>query len=209
MWRLTYTIVKINYIFLAFLIIFFSSLPFFIREIEAQGFSKKEVTLTTYYPTPHGTFKVLRILPQSLEPTSREGRIYYDSSLNMMRYRNDTQWVNLTGGSNSYISEGTIGRGYKVNKLNATSTEWIKVPLPVGKKIQSVVLLFLSFDKPDGDDPTKDRIWFYDNKTHSSSNYRWANAKVIINSTRDGFRVDFDTEKVPDPVYVFAATTYY
>ncbi|MCX7927014.1 MAG: hypothetical protein N2606_02630, partial [Candidatus Omnitrophica bacterium] len=73
MWRSTYTIVKINYIFLTFLIIFLLSSSFLVRQIEAQDFSKKEVTLTTYYPTPHGTFKVLRILPQSLEPTSREG----------------------------------------------------------------------------------------------------------------------------------------
>jgi len=77
------------------LIIFLSSLIF------AQEENKDSLTFTTYYPSPHGVYRNLKLFPitsQPSGPASSTGVMYFDNNLNMrmIRYHNGTGWVNLT-----------------------------------------------------------------------------------------------------------------
>ena len=60
--------------------------------------SEDSLTITTYYPSPYGVYKNLRLHPSD-EPKSGvdRGVMYYNSTENKLMYRNDTTWVNLTG----------------------------------------------------------------------------------------------------------------
>ncbi|MFA6383889.1 MAG: hypothetical protein WCY10_00800 [Candidatus Omnitrophota bacterium] len=64
----------------------------------AQSATNETLTITTYYPSPYGVYRNLRLNP-SAEPTTGvgEGSMYYDNSTDMLRYRNDAEWVNITG----------------------------------------------------------------------------------------------------------------
>ena len=64
-----------------------------------QSDSSDSLTITTYYPAPYGVYKNLK-LHRSQEPTGAavdEGVMYYDQNEHVLRYRNQTQWVNVTG----------------------------------------------------------------------------------------------------------------
>ncbi len=66
----------------------------------AQSNQTESLTITTYYPSPYGVYKNLRLHPTA-EPTTGvdAGVMYYDTGLDLIRYYNKTnQWVNLTGG---------------------------------------------------------------------------------------------------------------
>lgn len=65
----------------------------------AQATASEEITITTYYPSPYGTYKNLRLYP-SEKPTGasvKEGLMYYDTDDHELRYRNDSKWVKLKG----------------------------------------------------------------------------------------------------------------
>jgi len=55
------------------------------------------LTIATYYPSPYGVYRNLRLYPTST-PTSgvTPGVMYYDSGDNKVKYYNGTAWVNLT-----------------------------------------------------------------------------------------------------------------
>jgi hypothetical protein len=57
------------------------------------------LTITTYYPAPYGVYRNLRLNPSD-DPTGKqgvtEGVMYYDQNLHMMRYLNNSIWVNIT-----------------------------------------------------------------------------------------------------------------
>jgi hypothetical protein len=89
------------------------------------------VTITTYYPSPYGVYKNLRLY-ETTEPTPSTGRekgvMYFDQNTNTIRYYNGNKWVNLTetpcqkfeftGGSvDTYCDEG-----YFTNSFAPAST---------------------------------------------------------------------------------------
>jgi hypothetical protein len=56
------------------------------------------VTITTYYPSPYGVYKNLRLHPTD-EPTGgavSEGLMYYDKDDHALKYYNSTAWVDMT-----------------------------------------------------------------------------------------------------------------
>jgi hypothetical protein len=64
-----------------------------------------KITITTYYPSPYGVYRNMRLYPSN-EPTAGvdRGLMYYNQSDNMLKYRNDTGWVNITGGGGGGVS---------------------------------------------------------------------------------------------------------
>jgi len=74
----------------------------------AQGESE-QLTITTYYPSPYGVYKSLRLFPYNAAPPTCDGSsggLQYFSgtyntapiSANTMYYCNGTQWVSMGGG---------------------------------------------------------------------------------------------------------------
>lgn len=94
-----------------------------------SGFAE-EMTITTYYPSPHGVYNQLRtymfavgadaVVPSTNgvanfqvigEPaTGVAGDLYYDSTVNGFRYHNGTGWQSLGGGA-SLGGETNYNRG--------------------------------------------------------------------------------------------------
>ena len=66
----------------------------------AQSNQTESLTITTYYPAPYGVYRNLKLNPSN-EPTTGvdRGVMYYDNSTNVLKYRNDTGWVNISSGS--------------------------------------------------------------------------------------------------------------
>lgn len=57
---------------------------------------QESITITTYYPAPHGIFSVLRLVPRDTEPENPgEGDIYYDNTTDSLRYWNGWEWVTI------------------------------------------------------------------------------------------------------------------
>jgi len=96
-----------------FLLVFFSGLAF-----------SEDLTITTYYPSPHGSYNelsanrlsintdsvasnngVIRFNPVDIASDGNEGELYYDSSEHRFKYRdNTTGWKNIIGGGPDYDS---------------------------------------------------------------------------------------------------------
>jgi hypothetical protein len=62
------------------------------------AYADDQVTITTYYPSPYGVYRNLQLAPTG-QPTSgvTPGVMYYNNSQNVIKFRNDTGWQNLTG----------------------------------------------------------------------------------------------------------------
>jgi len=61
----------------------------------AQSNSTDSLTITTYYPSPHGVYRNMRLYP-SKEPKGKgvqPGLLYFDESLGMPFYYNGSQWI--------------------------------------------------------------------------------------------------------------------
>ncbi|RKY30152.1 MAG: hypothetical protein DRP74_07575 [Candidatus Omnitrophota bacterium] len=53
---------------------------FFILNFSPSVFSREKLTITTYYPSPHGVYSTLRLFPQDTPSGScQEGEMYYDT----------------------------------------------------------------------------------------------------------------------------------
>jgi hypothetical protein len=65
----------------------------------AQSNQSETLTITTYYPSPYGVYRNLKLSPSNL-PTNGvdRGVMYYDNSTNKLRYYDGTVWVNITDG---------------------------------------------------------------------------------------------------------------
>jgi len=60
----------------------------------------ESITISTYYPAPYGVYQKIRLYPTSVPTTSVDrGLMYYNTTDNLLKYHNDTEWVNLTGTS--------------------------------------------------------------------------------------------------------------
>lgn len=60
--------------YLIAVLIIFSLTPY----AKAQVATEETITLTTYYPSPYGVYKTLRIFPDGRPATCQEGELYYD-----------------------------------------------------------------------------------------------------------------------------------
>lgn len=69
--------------------------------------AEENITFTTYYPSPSGVYKGLRLAPLGSPPAScQEGEIYYDDSIGEEKLKvcdNTSNWVPLTAGGSSGV----------------------------------------------------------------------------------------------------------
>lgn len=78
------------------------------------------LTITTYYPSPYGVYRNLRLNPGN-EPGASDGLdrgvMYFDQDLDKIRYYNNSGWVNLTdGGGGGVWTENSVANSvYLVN----------------------------------------------------------------------------------------------
>ncbi|MDD5347325.1 MAG: hypothetical protein PHT59_01780 [Candidatus Omnitrophica bacterium] len=60
-----------------------------------------KVTITTYYPAPYGVYKTLQLYPSNQpapgSAAQKRGVMYYNGTYNVLKYYNNTAWVNVTG----------------------------------------------------------------------------------------------------------------
>ena len=102
-------------------------------------FADDSVTITTYYPSPFGTYKELKLFPNTSPSTcnaSNEGAMYYDDSTNQIRFCNGSapwqiistptpqgavMFYNLSSCPTGW-TELTAGRGRYVVGLPASGT---------------------------------------------------------------------------------------
>ncbi len=65
-------------------------------------FAQEEITITTYYPSPYGSYNELQLYPHSSPTTpcnsSSKGTMYYDSDDNTMYVCNGTTWRSISVG---------------------------------------------------------------------------------------------------------------
>lgn len=92
------------------------------------GFSSAEdLTITTYYPSPYGSYNQLStnsllLNPQSSIPINPgEGTTYYDSMNHFVKYWNGTEWIQL-GSSNQVI--GTFTKSGDLTLADLGSGNW-------------------------------------------------------------------------------------
>ena len=99
----------------------------------AQSNYTESLTITTYYPAPYGVYRNLRLHPSNLPtgPGVLPGVMYYDQtpSMDMIRYRNSTGWVNVTAGGGGGWTES----GNNIYKTNIAGNVGIGTPAPAGK----------------------------------------------------------------------------
>lgn len=75
--------------------------------VTAHSFADENLTITTYYPSPYGVYKELRLFP-STQPTcdaNHWGTLYYNSADNKVYVCKNTGWASL--GGNYYAIQGT------------------------------------------------------------------------------------------------------
>ena len=81
------------------LILFVNTLCF------AQSNYTESLTVTTYYPAPYGVYQNLKLNPTDTVPSDSAlsaGVMYYNNSMDVIRYYNNTTWVNMTGEGGGY-----------------------------------------------------------------------------------------------------------
>ena len=64
----------------------------------AQSNYTESLTITTYYPSPYGVYRNLKLNPTAEEPTGpalSRGVMYYNDSENVIKYRNNEMWVDI------------------------------------------------------------------------------------------------------------------
>jgi hypothetical protein len=84
----------------------------------AQFNQTESLTIVTYYPSPSGVYRSLRLNPTD-EPTDvvDRGVMYYNQTENVIKFRNDTGWVNMTGGGGGYLArQSGTGNIYFANE---------------------------------------------------------------------------------------------
>jgi len=70
-----------------------------VSSVSAQTNSTDYLTITTYYPSPYGVYRNLRIHPGN-EPTAGvdRGLLYYNNTDNNLKLYTNAGWINLGGG---------------------------------------------------------------------------------------------------------------
>lgn len=101
------------------------------------SFSANQITITTYYPSPYGIYKELRLnpIPTAQKPNcddTLKGSLYYDQDKDTLFVcsqdpsSGNTDWVPVPGGDNIYWLLNNSGDLYNVNSsgrvgINTTS----------------------------------------------------------------------------------------
>jgi len=74
------------------------------------SFAADEITITTYYPSPYGSYRELQLYPQS-SPTAcgsaTEGTMYYHSAAKEVRVCNGSSYTTISGGGGFWSAVGT------------------------------------------------------------------------------------------------------
>ncbi len=79
----------------------------------AQSNQTESLTVTTYYPSPHGVYRYLKLSPADSPPgTPSPGSMYYNNSSDSIWYNDSNSWVELKGG------EGGGGNGTYWNRTS-------------------------------------------------------------------------------------------
>ncbi|MCX7926589.1 MAG: hypothetical protein N2606_00390 [Candidatus Omnitrophica bacterium] len=172
-----YVIFKILYgLVLVIILVYFLPLYVYADEI---------MNITTYYPSPVGSYRTIRLFPTST-PTGnleKEGVIYYNATDHILYYRNSTKWFPLNEDFlKGPVSKGSLCRGLKITYDENGATEWIDAGIPDGTEIQNIVIMFMgeSCPVPRG------------NFTYYRGGFHWINYEITINpENRRQFRVQF------------------
>ena len=120
----------------------------------AQSNYTESLTITTYYPAPYGVYRNLKLNPSN-EPTNGvdRGVMYYNDTENVIKFRNDTTWVNVTGGGGGYwVLSGnsltTTGSNYNIGIGTTNPGAMLEVAGQV--KINGAVVIGNSNDAVNG-----------------------------------------------------------
>jgi hypothetical protein len=76
----------------------------------AQTNSSESITITTYYPSPAGVYRSVRLYPTD-EPTDNIGAgvMYYNRTENVIKFYNGSTWSNVAGGDGGgYLAQQTM-----------------------------------------------------------------------------------------------------
>jgi hypothetical protein len=80
-------------------------LPLAISFIPVSSFGQtnqsETLTIATYYPSPYGVYRNIRLYPSN-EPTGTavsRGVMYFDNAKDTLRFYNNSGWVNISSGS--------------------------------------------------------------------------------------------------------------
>lgn len=88
----------------------------------------ESLTITTYYPSPYGSYNelstnIFNLGPQSSRPGNQEGRLYYDSNTKSIFYYNGTQWMELGGGGELILATLTKSGDHTL----PNTTDWRRI----------------------------------------------------------------------------------
>ncbi len=83
-------------------------------------YAQETLTITTYYPSPYGVYKRLRVYPSTdispLAVCTNKGEMFYNDSDNQLYICNGNNWVSAGGGGDYWTLSGT--------NLYANDTNW-------------------------------------------------------------------------------------
>jgi hypothetical protein len=84
----------------------------------------EEVTITTYYPSPYGSYNELQLYPHSTPVATcnatNKGTMYYDSDDNTIHICNGTAWGLIGGGVVSGAADASFGQEFGNNYPTST-----------------------------------------------------------------------------------------
>jgi len=73
----------------------------------AQSNQTDTFTIVTYYPSPNGVYRNLRLFPSDQPPgIAQKGVLYYNRTESVLKVYNGTAWVNSTGGAGYWQLNG-------------------------------------------------------------------------------------------------------
>jgi len=94
-------------------------LIFSIFVLHSLSFCEESFTITTYYPSPYGVYKELRLYPNDAASTcdsNNKGAMYYSDSGSQIYVCNGSSWETATGkpGANTMVIYGYYDNGFNV-----------------------------------------------------------------------------------------------
>jgi hypothetical protein len=97
----------------------------------AQTNQTESLTISTYYPSPYGVYKYLKLSPTDVPggPDESRGVIYYDNTSNSIFYRNNTGWVDTSAGGSGGGGSGNDAYWNKTgsNNIYNNNTDFVGI----------------------------------------------------------------------------------
>lgn len=82
-------------------------------EIAYFAWAAETITIDTYYPSPYGVYKTLRLLPHDdVDPSgscANKGELYFDDSDNLMYYCDGAIWTPFGSFSQVFLNNKYLG----------------------------------------------------------------------------------------------------